>query len=163
MPSSLASLIEPVLVILDVVRPKRVLDIGPGHGKYGLLAREYIPDIEKLDAVEIWPPYINTLLRAIYDTVYYADIRKFQALDEYDMFLMIDVIEHMPKPDGLALLERMKGHLALSTPSGFMPQGAIGGNPHERHVSGWRDEEFSRFDVQRKWSIRGVLLYHIIL
>jgi hypothetical protein len=62
---------------------------------------------------------------------------------------LLDVIEHFPKPDGLALLdtlERRAGAVVLFTPIGFYPQDAethpdFRDKPYQWHRSGWMTGE----------------------
>lgn len=59
----------------------------------------------------------------------------------FDAVVALDVIEHLPKEDGPRLLEQMEAIarrvVVVFTPNGFLPQGPIGGNELQRHVSGW--------------------------
>ena len=42
MPSSQANQIPAIVNVIKEANPKSMLDIGPGFGKYGMLAREYL-------------------------------------------------------------------------------------------------------------------------
>ena len=42
MPTSFMQNIPDVVELMQKLKPKRILDIGIGNGKYGLLAHEYI-------------------------------------------------------------------------------------------------------------------------
>ncbi len=42
MPTSHLYQISDILEIISLIRPRSVLDVGVGFGKYGLLAREYL-------------------------------------------------------------------------------------------------------------------------
>jgi len=146
MPSSLLVGIQPIVQYVMDTKPKRILDVGCGRGKYGVLCREYLEavghKIEQLDAVEIFEPYINDIHRTAYDKIYIGDVRELK-LPKYDLYLMIDVIEHMPKEDGVALLERFKGgRRIVGAPRGYSPQEAVGGNEAEKHVSDWYVADF---------------------
>jgi hypothetical protein len=59
----------------------------------------------------------------------------------FDAVVALDVIEHLQKDDGLALLERMESlarrRVVVFTPNGFLPQGPLEGNELQRHLSGW--------------------------
>jgi hypothetical protein len=132
-----------------------VLDIGIGFGKYGVLMREFFDIRVKrydketwktiIDGIEIWAPYVNNLQQFIYDRVYTGDIMKlYERLPAYDLILMSEVIEHIPKDDGLKLLISLKFDKALiiTTPQVFSPRSGMDWeNPYERHVSLWQEHE----------------------
>lgn len=148
MPTSKLSAALPVILTLtEATRGMdrfEMLDVGPGHGKYGLLAREYLPNLGLLDAVEAESRYITPLLWEIYDTVICDDVRHWheEQLD-YDVVLMADVIEHMPISEGLQLLQRTPGHVVVTTPRRFFqnPEAAEGW-PTEVHHCVWTRDLF---------------------
>lgn len=150
MPTSNHWLMSDVLTLVQEAAPKTVLDVGPGRGKFGVLIREYVPTLERLDAVEAWRPYITPLLECIYDVVWAVDVRDFSAdqLGSYDLVLMSEVIEHLPKEDGLRLLARIPGHVVITTPEEFFE--SVDYPPTERHISHWTREDFgSRIENDR--------------
>ena len=65
--------------------------------------------------------------------------------NSYDCVLCLDVIEHFDKESShkfIKELEKIASHkVVLQTPNGFLPQGAIGGNPFQIHRCGWTVEE----------------------
>ena len=136
-------------------RPIRVLDVGPGWGKYGVLVREYVDPAAEVRAVEAWDPYVTARLRAIYDDVVTADVTDavtrpesgtgrtvLRLLEWADVVLAVDVLEHMPKADGLAVIDLVPGHLVFSTPRDFFDTGP-GLPPSEAHVSHWTPDDFA--------------------
>lgn len=142
MPTSSPVVITEVVAMVEQAPHERVLDVGPGYGKYGLLLREYLnakPD--RIDAVEAWAPYVHQFggwLRAIYDDVYVADVRELGPghLATYDLVLMVDVLEHLPTLDATALFARIPGRIVICTPAEFFHNGD-GLPPTEEHVSHW--------------------------
>lgn len=132
--------------------PLRVLDVGPGWGKYERLLREYIKTDLQIDAIEMWAPYVESFgLMARYDHLIIGDIcnQPVELLALYDVVLMVDVLEHIETVDALQLLARIPGWVVVCTPRDFFH------NPHdcpspETHRSHWTVEEFQamdRFDV----------------
>lgn len=126
-------------------RPLRVLDVGPGWGKYERLLREYVEPELYIAAVEAWAPYVERhTLADRYDLVIIGD-----ALDQpdgvlaaVDLVLMVDVIEHMPKAEALAFLDRVPGWVVICTPRDHFdnpPELP----PTEAHVSHWTPGDFS--------------------
>ncbi|MCI4351286.1 MAG: SAM-dependent methyltransferase, partial [Thermoplasmata archaeon] len=77
----------------------------------------------------------------------------------------LDVIEHLPRPDGLRLLREMervsRGLLLVFTPNGFLPQ-AGDSNPHQEHLSGWTAADLRRegFAVRGLRGIRRLRTSH---
>ncbi len=130
---------------------KKILDVGPGHGKYGVLLREYA-GAEVVDAVEMWAPYVvDYRLDGIYDNVYIGDAlemteepldcgRIFPSLNDYDLVLSVSSIEHMPKEPAIEWLRRISGQVLIVTPMQWMQEDHQ--VPTERHQSLWTIEDF---------------------
>ena len=147
MPTSNLYLAPDLLALVQGTGAKTVLDVGPGHGKYGILLREYA-QVETVDAVEAWEPYVDAFgLWGIYRTVFIADVcdLPMEALAAYDCVFMGDVLEHIPRDKAIPLLERIPGWVVICTPADFFPQ------PHEVptewHVSHWTQGDFPGADL----------------
>ena len=162
MPTSSLAMWPAILHLAWEVKPHRILDIGPGHGKASVLLREYVgsPPIERIDAVEGWEPYIADFdLDALYDAVWSQDAATLtqDQLTPYDLVLMCDVIEHMGREDALALLARIHGRVIVCTPVDFFD------NPEglpwtETHRSVWQVSDFDgRIEVDAS-QLGGVLV-----
>jgi SAM-dependent methyltransferase len=143
--------------IVDVLvrhKPARVLDVGAGYGKYGVLAREYAGS-QLVDAIDANAPRFP-----VYDHVYLGDLRELDRIlpadaRDYDLALFIDVIEHLDKEDAyrlLAQLLRRARRVLITTPLGFRPQ-EIPGMPFETHRSGWYPWDFSKRVHVESWRI----------
>lgn len=147
------------------LKPKSILEIGTGFGKYGFLFREYL-DIwnaaanpsqlkpenwqVRIDGIEIFEPYIGELQRMIYNHLYIGDATTvIDELGTYDLIFLGDVIEHFPKEEGRRLLHKCLEHaqtaVIVTTPNYFNPQGAEYGNERETHHCLWTDEDFAQF------------------
>jgi Methyltransferase domain len=77
-----------------------------------------------------------------------ADVRRVEFRERsIDAVLALEVVEHLPKQDGWALIERMerwaRRKVIISTPNGFVPQRPDDKNVHQEHLSGWLPEEFT--------------------
>lgn len=115
MPTSFPSSIPTIIKLMQQVDPKRVLDIGIGMGKYGVLAREYCPKLELLDGIEAYEPYMSYQW-GIYDHIELGDARNSTA-KPYDLVLLIDIIEHLSHEDAKAMLARYSdATIIVSTP-----------------------------------------------
>lgn len=122
---------------------KRILDVGPGRGKYAVLLREYVDPLLIIDAVEAEQRYITPRLRAIYDSVYWEDVTLMgKRLDNYDLVLMVDVIEHIDKEIALELLNRIPGWIVICTPQEWFQNPEHEEFPFEEHRSLWTAADF---------------------
>ena len=173
MPTSHHHQISKIVEIILLLRPRSVLDIGIGYGKYGVLAREFLefwledkPYEERkirIDGIEAFPQYITAGQRYYYDEIYVGNaLDTVPSLCQYDLILIIDVLEHFTEKDGLELLKRCtaKGkHVLVSTPLDVGEQGAVFGNEFERHRSQWKKKHFSRFSqVTFFWNYHSTLV-----
>jgi len=157
MPVSDYHQISDVLAVVQQANPDRLLDVGVGFGKWGVLCREVLelynervhPDTwtVQIDGVEIHEPYRNPLWDIAYDRVYIGNaLDVLDSLDRYGLILCCDVIEHFDKKTGKIFLQKLCAHsdlVVITSPRGFAPQGAIYDNEHERHRSGWSAEDFA--------------------
>lgn len=144
------------------VKPKTILDLGIGHGKYGYLCREYLElwttDKNKLyderditiDGVEIFQEYITSLQQQIYDTIYVDNILHY--LENYhgkvyDLILLIDVLEHMNRNKGkevIAGIKKTGKNIIISTPVVMGKQDMKFGNPFEKHICEWSMKQLQK-------------------
>ena len=151
MPSSFHFHLTKMVDWIVRVKPKAVLDIGMGFGKWGFLAREYT-DIfanryqrqdwqTRIDAVEAFPDYKTPCHEYIYNDIHYGDARQVvPTLGRYDLVIVGDVIEHFTKAEGLALLAELRKrsrYVLISSPTVEFGQGDLLGNPYEIHRSAW--------------------------
>jgi hypothetical protein len=100
-------------------RPTAVLDAGIGFGLWGVLLRQYldvwagrIDSSEwaiRIDGIEIDEKRIQAHARYLYTEIFVGDIREVvprrAAEQPYDVILFGDVIEHLPKESGRAVLD----------------------------------------------------------
>jgi hypothetical protein len=118
--------------------------VGAGQGVYLNLIRDSLGEDVKINAVEVWPPYIEQFnLRNRYDNLFDIDVRDMESFD-YDLVILGDVLEHMPEPDAIKLWDRISKeakYAIISIPIIHYHQDAINGNPYEVHVDeDWNTE-----------------------
>jgi SAM-dependent methyltransferase len=156
MPTSDHHNINPIVTLITQLSPRRILDVGCGFGKYGVLLREYLdvwhqrvlPDEWQvtLDGIEAFPTYRNPIHDFVYDAVHYGDAKQIlRELGEYDLILLADVIEHFEKEQAVRLINECFSHspvVLVSTPREFYEQPAINNNPYEAHLHLWTKNEF---------------------
>ena len=158
------SFVQAIPVIIEQVahlKPSSILDVGIGFGKYGVLLREALElPYEryarsrwkvKIDGVEAFEGYRNPIHEFAYNRVFYGRIEDIlPSLGQYDVILLIDVLEHFEKEEGRKLLQDLLLHarksLLVSTPRFPAPQGAYLGNAFEAHKSRWHILDFVDFD-----------------
>jgi hypothetical protein len=158
MPTSPYAHLYSLVSYLNTVRPESILDVGLGNGKLGFIARDYLDVMLgeryhqsqwklQLDGIEVFGDYIQEHQRAIYNDIFIGDaFDVIDGLDQYDMIMMGDVLEHFDKQKGLEFMEKCFIH-ARTAVSLFIPlgdgwsQGGIYGNPYEAHQSAWQLDE----------------------
>jgi len=128
-----------------------VLDLGCGI----LQQFSAVPPCEKYLAVDGFFPYLENLVNS-------TSIMTLQGMlpevcnqfvdNSWDVVILIDVIEHLEKDDGLLVLDNMyriaRGRVIIDTPLGFIPQEGWDAwdLPHcdlQAHLSGWNIEDFT--------------------
>ena len=134
--------------MLRKIKPASILDVGTGWGTYGMICRSYFEDIECLDGIEIWKQNIKPWHKHIYDNIYHGDILHYELSKEYEVYLFVDVLEHIKKKDALALLHRLPGIKIISVPIGHLPQPIID-NPWEAHISEWEPSDIEKFKIEQ--------------
>ncbi len=160
MPSSHSNQLNEIVRLICLTDPKSLLDIGIGFGKYGFLAREYLELWDgrekyddwkrRVDGIEVFPQYVTPMHKIIYNNVFIGN-----ALDilpglkeNYDLVLLIDVLEHFDFQDGIRLLEECKRrcrNIIVSTPLRMTAQKDAFDNPFETHRFQWQRKHFGRF------------------
>ena len=122
------------------------LDVGCGG--FSDLSR-FRPQITTV-GIDVFPAAVNEArANGSHDHYVVADILNESTDDvlskfdgrKFDLVMLYDVIEHLPKKDGYELLEKCEQltskYVLLKTPNGFVEQGPEFGNEHQRHLSGW--------------------------
>ena len=141
--------------IIARIAPASLLDIGPGQGKYGKLARSLVPACHT-SAVEISATYAQSYgLDTIYDEVIIGDGAGLVADPAwrnrtFDLVVIGDCIEHMPKSQGLDLLNFLTyrcGYLLVIVPEfAWYDTDAAVMEHTESHISVWSEADFSWHD-----------------
>ena len=165
MPTSAPYAIPVILHAVRQLRPRSILDIGVGFGKYGLLFREYLDvwdaaqmgDIRRtawttrIEGIEVSPGYLTPVHDYVYDRVHVGDaLDVIDGLGRYDLVFMGDVLEHFTKDDGRRLVRKLYDHadrcVLLTYPTGSVLRGPVLGNPAEAHRSTWRRADFDEYE-----------------
>lgn len=165
MPTSWYQAISSILEQVEKEKPKSILDVGIGFGKYGLMVREVL-DLPyerynkeqwmvSIEGIEAFESYKNPIHDYIYNKVYYGEATEvIKKLQKYDCILLIDVLEHFDKEEGKELIEELLKHtnksLIISTPRYPAKQEEYLGNKYEEHKSKWSVIDFVDYDFSYK-------------
>ncbi len=160
---------ENIPIILETVlskNPIKIVDIGAGMGKYGLLVREqYLSSkaekgelspldditIDAIEDTEYFFEFRRGLLEVIYDNVFKGSV--FDSTDilfqnKYDMVLLIDTVEHWTKEEALSLIRKINKYsdILVSTPkkTGMYTKHYYGDPRH--HITQWNESDFNEFN-----------------
>lgn len=121
-----------------------VLDIGCGPDS----SIQYC-NIGYSIGVDIFLPFIElSKKKKIHNEYIMADIPEIDFKPKsFDAVVMIEVLEHLSKEQGIMLLEKAQGwarkKVIISTPNGFLAQSSLSDNPYEVHRSGWYVRELN--------------------
>lgn len=159
MGSSSSILVHHIMQQIYIIKPRSVLDVGYGTGKWGFLIREkgelrngrkkedFVLRIDGVDVDERWR---SPLHEYVYDDLYTKDIREWDVPRSYDLIFMGDIIEHLTKEEGKAVLQKLLKKcrfLLVSAPFGFVAslpgdEGLREHYPYEQHKSEWTYDDF---------------------
>lgn len=152
MPGSFPVFDAVVQQLVRVLAPQRALDIGTGAGKYGRMLQQAAPDCHR-EGIELEPTYVQAHgLQALYHRLHVTDASQWwreHPSDTFDLVLLGDCIEHMPKSAGLDLLNAMvyrSAWLVIVAPE-FIVQADTDGVASEAHVSVWSERDLHWHDL----------------
>jgi hypothetical protein len=134
-----------------LIGSERVLDVGCASSMH---LRWYgVPYAAGLEGYR--PSYEEAKRIGSHDEMVLGDVRevdRFFKPGQFDTCMAVDVIEHLPKEDGLKLmrdLERIASRkVIIITPSGFLPQRQTEAGDLQEHLSGWETEEMRGYGYQ---------------
>lgn len=126
---------------------RSVLDVGCGKGSLLRLS-----GFEKLSGLEGYAPDAEIARRnQTHNEIFVGDVRQMDSLfkpGQFEGCIALDVIEHLPKEEGLKMIRDMEAissrKTVFLTPSGFLPQGHTDADDLQVHLSGWEPEEMRR-------------------
>src|SRR3990172_4963587 len=115
MPISDINAIPAIVNEIYRLQPERMIELGIGFGKYGVLCREVLdamyghcrPDrwFRKIDGVEAHGAYENPCWK-VYNWIDITDFST-RSTNGYDLVLMVDSLEHLEPERGRAFLEAL--------------------------------------------------------
>ena len=162
-------------LVIPLIDGLSILDVGCGRGKWGYLMRvdwwatrkgERDKEPELLVGVDLFLPFLSKVrYHRIYDDVVYCHASYLPfATQSFDVVLASEILEHIPKEQGLLLLQEAeriaKKSVIITTPHlAFRRRGGLptpeGFNPLERHVQRWTVKQLR----ERGYHVWGVGLF----
>jgi hypothetical protein len=137
----------------------KVLNVGAGSGISGLARQLPFLEFEQLDHIDICEEFLIKAQEFTWAAkkvnFILDDIRNFDKIDEYDLILLFDIVEHLPKEDGLKLLRTKTKKIVFIPIEKILGQSAlVNCYPSLRHLSLWTEEEFRGlgFSTERLWA-----------
>ena len=153
--------------LIDLLRPARVCDIGPGRGKYSGIVRGKATEHGfecHLTAVEIDASYVATFkLRDLYDEVIIDDaINLIRAPHRrFDFAIIGDSIEHMRKSDGIDLINFLihrTGYICIICPEAYASRMTTTARRRKPALSIWSVEDFRGMNMLHRFRLWGASL-----
>jgi len=157
-PTSHPALISPIATKILELKPKSVLDLGVGFGKWGAMAREYT-DIwawrfyrsewqTVITGVEGWERYRSPNWEH-YNKVVIGKIQDvLPTLGSFDLVMMLEVLEHFEKEEGKKVISEIMKHTDTAIISySNCDQHDVRGNDLEEHRSQWDPMDFAEFGI----------------
>jgi len=151
MPGSFPVFDAVVQQLITRIAPSRALDVGTGAGKHGRLLAQHAPACHRV-GIEVEASYVEQFgLAAVYQELHVEDVAAWWRRTPgecFDLALIGDCIEHLPKSDGLDLLNALVYRCAwvvVLAPE-FIVQAATGGVASEAHLSVWSERDLHWHD-----------------
>ncbi len=133
-----------------------VLDLGCGESSPISRIKKHFTSVG-VDAYS--PSIVKSKKLNIHDRYILCDLlsidKKIKS-KSFDAVILLDVVEHFSKRDGLRLLKQAervaRKKIVVLTPNPYYRQDELGGNPYQLHKSGWKLTDFQN----RGYCIRGL-------
>lgn len=136
------------------IQPSTMLYIGASIA-HATCAQALHDAGHELTLLEIWPANADHYRGGdLFAQVVCGDVRQVDELihGHYDVIFWRHGPEHVDRMEAAVVVRKLEAIatrlVILGCPSGEYKQGAVGGNPHERHVSQWCPADFEAWDYQ---------------
>lgn len=144
--------------------PACALDVGAGSGKYGRLLRAAAPACDAAALEIVSTDLERHALHELYQRVEIADATRWwrdNAEEVFDLVIIGDCLQHLPKSAGLDLLNAMVyrcAWLVVLVPE-FIVQGAVDGADSAIHRSVWSERDLHWHDLWAWDNARAMSLF----
>lgn len=163
MPGSFPVFDAVVAQLVARIAPGRALDVGTGAGKHGRLLAQHAPACHRV-GVEVEASYVQRFgLTELYHQLHVEDVAAWwrRTPDQtFDLALIGDCIEHLPKSAGLDLLNALVYRCAwvvVLAPE-FIVQAVVDGVVSEAHLSVWSERDLHWHDLWAWDNCRAITL-----
>lgn len=146
------------------LQPLRVLDVGIGFGRWGIVLREF-GDVWagrvhrplwkiRVEGIEAFPKNVDDYHRVFYDVIHEGDARVVIPTlpRDWDLVIFGDVLEHFEKEEGKRLLAwavASSRYVMVNLPLGEgWEQDEAYDNPYERHLAAWSEGDVRAYPVR---------------
>ena len=135
-----------------------VLDLGCGPSS-PIASITWLKHTVGVDGYE---EYIKVAKRnGTHDEFILGDIKNLEFEEKsFDAVLLIEVLEHLEKPDAVKLLEKAekwaRKKLIITTPNGFVNQSVLDNNVLQTHLSGWSVEDLTNLGFSKVLGLAGI-------
>lgn len=132
-----------------------ILDIGSGRGEPMRFINRKGQFITL--GIDIFEPYLREARRyETHDSYVCCDVRRLPFRSQsFDIVLCLEVLEHLKREDGQALISAMEEiacrQIIISTPVGEYEQHHLDGNPNQEHQAIWKPAELRKLG----YTVRG--------
>jgi hypothetical protein len=121
------------------------LYVGAGSGDSALGMQLPYIKFQRLDFIDIHEPYLESASCRTYaankTNFIKADVRDFD-FSPYDIILIFDVLEHLPKEDSLKVIDKIKCKLVVFLPLEREFRENVFGAESQDHLSLWTEQDF---------------------
>jgi hypothetical protein len=122
-----------------------VLNVSVGEGNSALMLQMPYIVFGRLDHIDIHQPYLDSAMARTWAAkqvnFILADVRHFDT-SIYDLVLLFDVLEHLPKEDSLNVLAKIKCAQVIFIPLEKEFRENTFGAESQDHLSLWTEEDF---------------------
>jgi len=123
----------------------KVLNVGLGTGYSGIARQIPFLDFGYLVNIDVHKPYLDAAMCKAWDAkdvrFIKADIRDFDTSD-FDVVMMFDVLEHLPKEDSLKVMDSIKGKQIIFGPLEKVFRENTFGAESQDHLSFWEEKDY---------------------
>lgn len=144
--------IDPICKIINK-EGESILDVGCGQG-YPMKLIKLVMKPKDIVGVDLFTKYIKEAKEEkIHDRYVISDIRKMKfAPKSFDIVLASQVIEHLPKKDGLKFIRDLekiaRKQVIIATPIDEMYHPAVDDNTLQLHLSSYNPKDFKKLNYQ---------------
>lgn len=122
-----------------------VLNVGVGSGCSALARQLPFINFGSLTHIDVHQPYLEAAKNKFWDAkkidFVNCDVRDHD-VSKYDLVMMFDVLEHMPKEDSLAVLSKIKGRQVIFIPLEKEYRANVYEVKSQEHLSIWTEQDF---------------------